>query len=259
MATTTATSGTSIIDKIQNSRTSLATNEQTFLKLLTTQLKNQDPLSPTDTTQMTSQITQMTGVEQQLVTNDLLAALVGMNTGSGLSEAIGMMDKMVTAETPTSILKDKSATFVYNQAGAATKATIEITNAAGKIVRTIRPEDMKSGDHTYVWDGKDDAGVQLSDGGVYTAKVTAFGADGKAIKTASAGRIQGIVTAIDNGTGQTMLTINGTQVSVDSVIGVTNPPAPVATPAPTTPAPTTTADTTTDTKTDAEDDTKVAA
>jgi flagellar basal-body rod modification protein FlgD len=226
----TATSGTSVIDKINNSRNSLATNEQSFLKLLTTQLKNQDPLSPTDTNQMTSQITQMTGVEQQLVTNDLLAALVGMNTGSGLSEAVGMMDKLVTAETTTSTLKDKEATFVYNQAGAATKATIEIANAAGKVVRTIHPEDMKSGDHTYKWDGKDDSGVQLSDGGVYTAKVTAAGADGKAIKTTSAGRIQGIVTAVDNSTGQTKLTINGTQVALDSVIGVTNPPAPVTPP-----------------------------
>jgi flagellar basal-body rod modification protein FlgD len=76
----------SVLNKINNSRTSLADNEQTFLKLLTTQLKNQDPLAPTDTTQMTSQITSMTGVEQQLVTNDLLAALVGMNTGTNLSE-----------------------------------------------------------------------------------------------------------------------------------------------------------------------------
>ena len=248
----TATSGTSVVDKINNSRTSLATNEQTFLKLLTTQLKNQDPLSPTDTTQMTAQITSMTGVEQQLVTNDLLAALVGMNTGSGLSEAVGMMDKLVTAETSTSTLKDKEATFVYNQAGAASKVKIEVTNAAGKVVRTINPDDLKSGDHTLKWDGKDDSGAQLEDGGVYSIKVTATGADGKAITTKSAGRIQGIVTAIDNATGQTMLTINGKQVALDAVIGVTNPPAPVTTP--TTPTtPTNTANTTTDT------DTKAAA
>ena len=229
MTTTTAATSTSVIDKINNSRTSLATNEQTFLKLLTTQLKNQDPLQPTDTAQMTSQITQMTGVEQQLVTNDLLAALVGMNTGSGLSDAVGMMDKLVTAETDTSTLKDGAATFAYNQAGAATKVKVEITNAAGKVVRTIAPDDLKSGDHTYKWDGKDDSGVQLDDGGAYTAKVTASGADGKAITTKSAGRIQGIVTGVDNSTGKTMVTINGTQVALDSVIGVTNPP--VAAPA----------------------------
>ncbi len=252
-----ASSGTNALDKINNSRTSLANNEQTFLKLLTTQLKNQDPLSPTDTTQMTSQITQMTGVEQQLVTNDLLAALVGMNTGSGLSEAVGMMDKLVTAETSTSTLKDKEATFVYNQAGGATQVKVEITNAAGKVVRTILPDNMKSGDHTYKWDGKDDSGAQLPDGGVYTAKVTASGADGKAITTKTAGRIQGIVTAIDNSTGKTMLTINGTQVALDAVVGVTNPQAATTTAATTTP--TTTTGTTTSTTTTTTTDTAAAA
>ena len=60
MVTATSSTGNATTDKINNSRNSLANNEQTFLKLLTTQLKNQDPLSPTDTTQMTSQITQMT-------------------------------------------------------------------------------------------------------------------------------------------------------------------------------------------------------
>jgi flagellar basal-body rod modification protein FlgD len=240
MTTTSAATSTSAIDKINNSRTSLATNEQTFLKLLTTQLKNQDPLQPTDTAQMTSQITQMTGVEQQLVTNDLLSALVGMNTGSGLSDAVGMMDKLVTAETSTSTLKDGAATFVYNQAGAATRVKVEITNAAGKVVRTISPDDLKSGDHTYKWDGKDDSGVQLTDGGAYTAKVTASGADGKAITTKSAGRIQGIVTSVDNSTGKTMVTINGTSVALDSVIGVANPPfnGPPVNPNPTAPIPT---------------------
>lgn len=221
-------SSTNALDKINTSRTSLASNKETFLKLLTTQLKNQDPLSPTDTTQMTSQITQMTGVEQQLVTNDLLAALVGMNTGSGLSEAVGMMDKLVTAETPTSTLKDKQATFVYNQSGGATQAAIEVVNAAGKVVRTVRPEDLKSGEHTFKWDGKDDSGAQLADGGVYKIKVSAFASDGKALSTSVAGRIQGIVTAVDNSTGKTMVTINGTSVSLDSVIGVSNPPAAAA-------------------------------
>ena len=91
MVTATSSTGNATLDKINNSRNSLANNEQTFLKLLTTQLKNQDPLSPTDTTQMTSQITQMTGVEQQLVTNDLLAALVGMNSGGGISEGVNLM------------------------------------------------------------------------------------------------------------------------------------------------------------------------
>ena len=212
----------SVLDKINNSRTSLANNEQTFLKLLTTQLKNQDPLSPTDTTQMTQQITSMTGVEQQLVTNDLLAALVGMNTGTGLSEGVNMIGKQVTATTDNSTLKNGKATFSWSQPGASTSLTVEVKNAAGKVVRTLKPDDQKSGAHTITWDGKDDSGVQLSDGGVYTIAVTAKGADGKELKATNIkGRAEGLVTAVDNSTGSPMVIVDGQSIPVDSVIAIT--------------------------------------
>lgn len=219
----------SVLDKINNSRTSLANNEQTFLKLLTTQLKNQDPLSPTDTTQMTQQITQMTGVEQQLVTNDLLAALVGMNTGTGLSEGVSMIGKQVTATSDNSTLKNGKATFSWTQPGASTSLTVEVKNAAGKVVRTLTPDDQKSGDHAITWDGKDDSGAQLPDGGVYTIAVTAKGADGKELKATNVkGRTEGLVTGVDNSTGQTMVLIGGQSISIDNVVGVQNPPTAAA-------------------------------
>ena len=212
----------SVLDKINNSRTSLANNEQTFLKLLTTQLKNQDPLSPTDTTQMTQQITQMTGVEQQLVTNDLLAALVGMNTGTGLSEGVNMIGKQVTATTDNSTLKNGKATFSWTQPGASTSLTVEVKNAAGKVVRTLKPEDQKSGDHTLTWDGKDDSGAQLPDGGVYTTAVTAKGPDGKELKATNVkGRTEGVVSAVDNSTGSPQVIVDGVSIPVDNVIAIT--------------------------------------
>jgi flagellar basal-body rod modification protein FlgD len=214
---------TSVIDKINNSRTSLATNEQTFLKLLTTQLKNQDPLAPTDTTQMTSQITQMTGVEQQLVTNDLLAALVGMND-SGITDAVNMMGKQVTAETDTSVLKGGKATWSYNQSRAGTAVKIEVLDKFGKTIATIRPDDMAKGDHTFEWDGKSADGTVQPDGGAYTIKVTANDADGTTIATTSKGRIDGIVTKVTNENGTNMVWIGDTKVPLDSVIGVTNAP-----------------------------------
>ena len=68
---------------INNGLASLAGNFQSFLSLLTTQLQNQDPLNPTDTNQFTQQITSMTGVEQQLMSNQLLQQLVAQQTGIG--------------------------------------------------------------------------------------------------------------------------------------------------------------------------------
>lgn len=223
MATAVSSQNTSsVLDRINNGRTSMANNTETFLKLLTTQLKMQDPLSPTDTTQMTQQITQMTGVEQQLVTNDLLAALVGMNTGTGLSEGVSMIGKQVTAVTDNSTLKDGKATFTWSQPGASTSLTVEVKNAAGKVVRTLKPDDQKSGAHTITWDGKDDSGAQLPDGGVYTVNVVAKGADGKDLKVTNIkGRAEGVVTAVDNATGSPMVIVNGQSIPIDNVIGVT--------------------------------------
>jgi flagellar basal-body rod modification protein FlgD len=226
MVAATSSTGNATTDKINNSRNSLANNEQTFLKLLTTQLKNQDPLAPTDTTQMTSQITQMTGVEQQLVTNDLLAALVGMSTGGGISEGVNLMGKQVTAETDKSVLKNKEATWSYTQSRAATGVKIEVVDKFGKTIATVLPDDMSGGDHTFKWDGKSTPeGVQQPEGGEYTIKVTATDSEGSKITTTAKGRIDGVVTKVTNESGVNMVWIGDTKVPLDSVIGVTNAPA----------------------------------
>jgi flagellar basal-body rod modification protein FlgD len=93
-ATGTSSTGASSIS-INGGLASLAGNFQSFLSLLTTQLQNQDPLNPTDTNQFTQQITQMTGVEQQLISNQLLQQLVTQQTGIGA--AAGMIGDTVTA------------------------------------------------------------------------------------------------------------------------------------------------------------------
>jgi flagellar basal-body rod modification protein FlgD len=86
-ATGTSSTGASSIS-INGGLASLAGNFQSFLSLLTTQLQNQDPLNPTDTNQFTQQITQMTGVEQQLISNQLLQQLVSQQTGIGAAASL---------------------------------------------------------------------------------------------------------------------------------------------------------------------------
>jgi flagellar hook assembly protein FlgD len=84
---------------LNNGLASLATNFQSFLTLLTTQLQNQDPLNPTDTTQFTQQITQMSGVEQQLLSNQLLQQLV--SSQGGVSSAANLIGDTITAQSST--------------------------------------------------------------------------------------------------------------------------------------------------------------
>jgi len=99
-----ATAGTSSASSsalsVNNGLASLAGNFQSFLSLLTTQLQNQDPLNPTDTNQFTQQITSMTGVEQQLVSNQLLQQLVAAQ--GGVTSAANLIGDTITANNPAS-------------------------------------------------------------------------------------------------------------------------------------------------------------
>src|ERR1700761_1452416 len=94
-STTGVSSTNATTNTINTSLAQLAQNSQTFLTLLTTQLQNQDPLSPLDTNQFTSQLTQMSGVEQQLLGNPLLQQLVSEQ--GGLTQAAGLIGKTITA------------------------------------------------------------------------------------------------------------------------------------------------------------------
>src|SRR5579862_7641043 len=85
---------------VNNGLAQVADNFQTFLTLLTTQLKNQDPLSPLDTNQFTQQLTQMSGVEQQLLANQLLQQLVAQQ--GGVAQAANLIGATVTAPGATS-------------------------------------------------------------------------------------------------------------------------------------------------------------
>ncbi len=219
-ASRTGSTSNSINSRMESSRSSLADSEQTFLALMTTQLKNQDPLSPVDSNQFTQQIVQMTGVEQQLLTNDLLKVLVGMNDG-GLSSQVGMIGKEVTTKSSSGTLTGKALTFDYEMTKAAGTLKLEVVDANGKVVATVNPTDLTKGAKSYKWDGKDSTGKQLDDGGVYALRVTATDTTGAKLPVVSTSQVKGIVTAVSIENGQQMVTVDGRKVAAADIISVT--------------------------------------
>src|SRR5215471_11734500 len=153
-------------DKTALGRASLASNFDTFLSLLTTQLKNQDPLSPLDSNQFTQQLVAMSGVEQQLNTNELLKQLVS-NTSGGISTAVSLIGKEVKAVSDTANISGGKAQWVYNLPSDAASLKVEVLDANGALVHAEAPKDLKAGDHAFTWNGKDLIGNQLPDGGPY--------------------------------------------------------------------------------------------
>lgn len=197
----------------------LSSNFQTFLSLLTTQLKNQDPLSPLDSNQFTQQLTQMSGVEAQLQANALLQNIAN-NTGTGITTAVSMIGKQVKATSNSANLANGQAQWVYNLPAGAADVKLTIVNAAGQVVHAEAPSDLSAGDHTLTWNGKDLNGVKLPDG-AYTLQIAAADASGKTLSASS--YVQGIVTAVEQSSGTTMITIGGTPVPWNQVVSITQP------------------------------------
>jgi flagellar basal-body rod modification protein FlgD len=195
----------------------LGDNFNSFLTLLTTQLKNQDPLSPLDSNEFTAQIVQMTGVEQQLLTNDLLAMLVGMNDG-GLAGAVDLIGKTVTASTPDATLQDGKATWTYDLDRAATNVKYEVVNSAGQTVFSRTDTGVTAGDKAFEWDGKTTQGTQLADGGSYTLKVTATGSGGETINSSI--YTTGVASAVETLNGETVVSIGKLKIPVSSITSV---------------------------------------
>ncbi|RZJ80718.1 MAG: flagellar hook assembly protein FlgD, partial [Brevundimonas sp.] len=175
-----AVSTTNAAGRINTGGTMLASNFETFLSLLTSQLKNQDPLSPVDSNQFTAQLTQMAGVEQQLLTNDLLTSLLSAQQGAGLTGAANYIGKEATAVWSANKVEDGKATWSYELGEDAKAAKLQVLDSAGKVVWTGDATELKQGVHDFTWDGKTTAGGQVADGGVYTLKITATDTAGAA-------------------------------------------------------------------------------
>jgi flagellar basal-body rod modification protein FlgD len=197
----------------------IASNYNTFLSLLTTQLKNQDPTSPLDTSQFTQQLTQMTGVQQQLLSNQLLQQLVNQSQG-GVVSAVGLIGKSVTASGNTSMLQNNTASFQYNLPTAASTATGTITDSNNNIVWTGPITTSGTGAQTFTWNGQNQSGTAQTNGGLYNLSVAAKDVNGATIAVSDS--LQGKVTAVQQVDGTTLLTVGSNQLPLSAVTGVSS-------------------------------------
>jgi flagellar basal-body rod modification protein FlgD len=111
-------------------KSTLASNFTTFLQLLTTQLKNQNPMDPLDTNQFTQQLVQFAQVEQQLKSNDQLETLVSLQQTAQSTAALGYVGKTVAVDGATAKLANSAATWPFKPTKPAT-APVTINNTTG--------------------------------------------------------------------------------------------------------------------------------
>lgn len=146
--------------------------EDRFLKLLVTQMKNQDPLNPLDNAQVTSQMAQLstvTGIEK------LNTALSGMSESFQAAQSLqaaNMVGRSVLAAGSVMGLSSGTAYAGVELKSSADSVVVSIKDSSGSVVRTIELGAQPAGTVTFQWDGKSDKAVAQKDG-VYTFDVVA--------------------------------------------------------------------------------------
>lgn len=154
-----------------------------FLKLLTTQLKNQDPLNPMDNAQMTSQLAQISTVDGIERLNTTLQKILGNSADAEATQAAGLVGHSVMVAGNGLTLGDSGAGGGVELAAAADKVTVTIKDSNGILVRTLNLGGLDAGLHNFVWDGKSDTGTQAANGS-YTMSISAKQGSNKVDATA---------------------------------------------------------------------------
>jgi flagellar basal-body rod modification protein FlgD len=199
-------------------KSTLAADFDAFLLLLTTQLKHQDPLSPLEPTEFTSQLVQFASVEQQITANENLEKLVGIQNAALASSIIGFVGTDIEAEGTQVPLQDGTGKFTYELSKNAKNVIITITDTSGKVV-LAKAGDNTAGLHEFIWDGKNTSGQPVADG-AYNLSVSAIGFEDEAVTTTV--HIFGHVTGVSMANG-TSLNVGGAEIPLEKIISITEP------------------------------------
>lgn len=216
MAVSSVTSGTTTTN---SSSQKLSETFDTFLLLLTKQLKYQNPLSPMDTNEFTSQLVQYTEVEQSISTNQKLEDLLALQGTNQAMAAMSFLGTTIEASSNKIDLSVDGASFEYEMATDTTGTTISILNDKGDLVRVLQGEKA-AGSHSYTWDGTDADGNKLPEG-VYTIQVTGKSHNDKRVEFET--RAVGKVSGVEIRNGEVVLSIGALQVLLDDVHAVRGP------------------------------------
>jgi flagellar basal-body rod modification protein FlgD len=198
-----------------NALASLSGNFSDFLNLLLTQLQNQDPSSPTDSTQFTSELVQFAQVEQQIDTNQDLTQEINLTQASQVEQSSSFLGKAVTISGDQLSLQNSNAEITFNTSSPEAVG-ITVFNASG-VALTSQTVNTTAGTNTWTWNGAGPNGVTEPDG-AYTVSVTQIGQVGTG--AAVPFNVIGTATAVQNLNGTVDLQLGGLTVPFSQVVQV---------------------------------------
>lgn len=209
--TSDATSGSSAKTK------ALSGDFDSFLKMLTVQMKNQDPLNPIESADFAVQLATFSGVEQQAKTNKLLTDLATQLTGTGLASIADWIGREVPAAGPANF-SGTPLTLVPETAEGATNTMLEVRTEGGQLVQSMQ---IPAGNDPLQWAGVGSSGDPLTPGRYIFETVSYKNGEELSRKATPVYRT---VTEVRSGAGGAELVLDGgLKISPDAVTSLRLP------------------------------------
>lgn len=224
MVTAVSSTSTTSTSAASSASSVLASDFDTFLQLLTTQLKNQDPTDPMDANQFTEQLVQFSQVEQQINMNKNLETMIAMLQSQQSSANLSYIGKVVDFDSnEVELAEGGTAFWSYDLPDDAETVQYKILDEDGNVVRSgsMSAEDAGAGTSGRIevaWDGTDAEG-NACDPGTYTLEVTAKDDSGKVLDGTNV-YARGYVEAVETIDGEQYLIVSGMKVLPEDVIAV---------------------------------------
>lgn len=209
----------------QNSKTGNSSlSKDDFLRLLMTQLQNQDPTNPMDSQQFAAQLAQFNTVEQLTNLNSGMTSLnkTQQSVGQALSNtmAASLTGKVVKGRSDAlQVTPGQNTDVKFNLSNTAADVKLTITDSSGNVVRTADLKNRGAGDQSWTWDGKNDSGSQLP-AGTYHVSIDASNGSSK---VNSYSYIQGKVSQVQYSKSGVTLLVNGVGISMGNIESVSDP------------------------------------
>jgi flagellar basal-body rod modification protein FlgD len=216
--TSTIASATATAQQPADTHGSSKLGKDEFLKILTTQLANQDPTAPMDSNAFVAQLAQFSTLEQMQNSNDTLTQMLALQQSSGQTAAVAMVGKDALYNShQMDLASGGQITVDATLASAAGDVVMEIDDASGNVVRRQSFGVMDAGSHSLTWDGRNDSGAAQSPGTYYvTVSATDLSGNAVSVTQQSRGRITGV--SFQNGNAQLM--IGNTSISLSDVTAI---------------------------------------
>ena len=197
--------------------TALSSDFETFLKMLTVQMQNQDPLDPVKSEDFAVQLATFSGVEQQVQTNDLLQALSTQMGVTGMAQVAGWVGMEARAEV-AGYFDGNPITVVPTPSRTADTAMLAVHDKDGNLVQRLA---IPTTSQPMEWSGIDDNGAPLPDG-QYIFSVESY-SDGALTATDPIEVYTTIVEARNDGGTSVLITEGGAEIPASAVTGLRDP------------------------------------